>query len=397
MNRSNILKKVWEKIKYETIIFFLLALQALLTVKRDGWRIKENFFTFYLPDYSLGLIPRALIGSVVSLFKKQLTVQWLTNFIWASNLLLFLFIALLLGKVLRKTSDEYKRPLYFTLALFFFTDYSTKVFAKNIGLHDVYMVIIVLLCILALRNKWSAWLVVPLTGVAVHYGFLFQFFPLIFIVIIFEAIKVEKKLNHILLAIISPLITVLSSLYFILIAPNPAKLGLEKSLEYLESKVVDFEFWRFFAEGMYFNHNGYNDSQVEDFGEVFLYLRSTATDYFDWSEFLTLFVFLLPLIVLFWILWKNAFDNSENKIQKFAFALCFLMPIPLIPWFFWTTDHPRFLSEIILCQFCVLFYLLYDKNEVLEKSLKNVEGKFKRYPTLLIPSLILPLASFYFK
>ncbi|NLP47587.1 MAG: hypothetical protein GX345_01425 [Clostridiales bacterium] len=335
----------------------------------------------------------------MSLLKKQLTVAWLTGFIWVSNLFLFFFIALLLGKVLRKISGEYKIPLYFALTLFFFTDYSTKVFAKNLGLHDVYMVIIVLLCILTSRQKWSTWLVIPLclAGTAIHYGFLFQFFPLIFIIILFGALKTNERLSHSLVAVISPIATILSSLYFILIAPYNPKTNIEKSLDYLEDKVVDFEFWRLFAGGIYFNYNGLEDKPLESFGDLFYYLRLHTTETFSWIEFITLLAFLTPLFMLFWVLWKEALKNSENKAQKLVFILCFLMPIPLIPWFFWTTDHPRFLSEIILCQFCVLFYLIYNKNKALEKSLKSMEEKFKRYPALLIPSLILPLASFYFK
>ncbi len=393
------LKKIWAKIKYEVSIFSILLLQALLTAYADGWQIKEHFFTFYLPDYSLGLIPRALVGSFISLFKKQLTESWLTGFTWTSNVLLFLFIAILLGRVLRKASEDLKLPIYVALALFLFTDYSVKAFAKNLGLHDVFMALLVLVCILSLKNRYAKWLLPLLCflGMAIHYGFLFQFFPFIFVMILFEASKSKIKLGFSLLALVTSLVSILSSAYFILIAPSHTKVAAEQALDYLEGKAIDFKFWRLFAGGIYFNYNQYTSESVENFGELFSYLRLHTVETFSWLEFLTIIFFLLPLLFIFFALWKSCITYSKDKLQKIAFFLCFLLPVPLIPWFFWTTDHPRFLSEIILCQFAVFFYLVYEKNEAFGQGLSRLAEQFKRYPVFWAPILILPLMSFYFK
>ena len=66
------LKALWGKIKYELVLFAVLAAQGALTLARGGG-IPGNFFTFYLLDYNLGFIPRAFIGSVVGLLTQKVT------------------------------------------------------------------------------------------------------------------------------------------------------------------------------------------------------------------------------------------------------------------------------------------------------------------------------------
>ena len=104
-----------------------------------------------------------------------------------------------------------------------------------------------------------------------------------------------------------------------------------------------------------------------------------------------------PLFLFFFFIWKNAIKHSTGRFEKTVFLLCLALPLPLLPWFVFSTDTPRFLGEIFVVQFAALFYMLYDRNEAVAGSLKKAETFFKKYPLLLLLLLVCSLSAAYFK
>ena len=388
---------IWGKIKYEIVIFAVLAVQGALTLARGGG-IPTNFLTFYLLDYNLGFIPRAFIGSVVGLLTQRVTEKWLTGFILLSFLLVYALLALLLGAMLRRVPAEQKQAAVFLLAVFLFANFSVKVFVQNIGLPDIYLFFFVLLAAVCLKNKVAKWLV-PLfcvAGVAAHYGFVMVFFPLVFVMLCYETVQSKNKAGGVILAAVSVAATISSSVYFMLFSNSFVKMESEKVYVYLQSK-ADFPVWRYFVDGILFYTDINTGREVAGFSGFMTVLKETAAEGFRPAVFAGSLILLTPLFLFFFFIWKNAIKHSTGRFEKTVFLLCLALPLPLLPWFVFSTDTPRFLGEIFVVQFAALFYMLYDRNEAVAGSLKKAETFFKKYPLLLLLLLVCSLSAAYFK
>ncbi len=391
------LKAIGGKIKYESVLFAVLAAQGVLTLVRGGG-IPGNFFTFYLLDYNLGFIPRAFIGSVVGLLTQKVTEKWLTGFILLTFLLVYALLALLLGALLRRTPAELKPAAFFLVAVFLFANFSVKVFIQNIGLLDIFLFLFALLAAVCLKNKTAKWLVplFCLAGAATHYGFVFIFFPLVFTLMVYELARAKQKAGTVVLTAAGTLATLAASLYFLLFSAGAVRFGSAQAMDYLQRK-ADFPVWRYFAEGILFYTDISTGRQLNGFAGFMAVLKETAAEGFRPAAFAGSILLLTPLFLFFFFVWKSAFRQSAGRLQKTVFLLCIALPLPLLPWFVFSTDTPRFLGEIFVAQFAALFYMLYDRNEAVAAGLKKAETFFKKYPLLLLLLLVCSLSAAYFK
>lgn len=388
---------IWGKIKYEIVIFAVLAVQGALTLARGGG-IPTNFLTFYLLDYNLGFIPRAFIGSVAGLLTRRMTEQWLTGFILLTFLLVYALLALLLGAMLRRVPAEQKPAVVCLLAVFLFANFSVRVFIQNIGLPDIFLFLFALLAAVCLKNKYAKWLVplLCIAGAATHYGFIFIFFPPVFTLTVYELARAKQKTGAAVRAAAGAAATVASSVYFMLFSNNFVKMDSDQVYAYLQSK-ADFPVWRYFVDGILFYTDNSAGVELDGFSGFMAVLKETAAEGFRPAGFAGSILLLTPLFLFFFYVWKGAFKQSARRLDKIVFLLCIALPLPLLPWFVFSTDTPRFLGEIFVAQFTVLFYMLYDRNEAVAGSLKKAETFFKKYPLVLLLLLASSLSAAYFK
>ena len=387
------------KMKYEVIIFAVLIVQAAFSLM--GTRgIPVNFLTFYLPDYSLGLIPRAFVGSIVHLLTKTVTEKWLTGFILLTFLLVYTILALLLGRLLRCVPAEQKSATVFLIAVFLFTSYSVKIFIRNVGLLDIYMFLFVLLAAVCLKNRFAKWLIplFCLAGVAVHYSFAMMFFPLIFTILVYEASlsETKQKRGALVLCAVSVAATLVAALYFLLFSNGNMRLDSDATFAYLQNK-ANFPVWRYFIDGIYFYTNAYTGQDVSGFTGLLEVLKATAVESFRFENLTTGVVMMAPLFVLFMVIWRNAVKHSTQKMEKAVFFLCAALPLPFLPWFVVSTDMPRLLGELFVVQFCALFYFMADSNAPVTASLEKAETYFRKNPLMALLLLIFSLSAFYYK
>ncbi|MEI6579603.1 MAG: hypothetical protein WCN92_09105 [Eubacteriales bacterium] len=385
------------KIKYEIAIFAVLLVQMAI---RINWAnpIETNYLSFYLLDYKVGFVSRAFIGSIVALLTKQATVKWLTGFIILSFVFVYFILTLILGKLIRGTTGDTKNIVVFLVAVFLFASFSIRIFVQSIGMLDIYWFLFALLIMICLKNKFSKWFIplLCLFGLATHYSFAFSFLPFTIVLIFYEAYKAKSKISSIFLAAISFFVSVCATVYFVFFSNSQIKLTSDGLYSYL-SKKADFHVWRYFFDGYLFYTDLYSGKKVEGFSGFLEVLKTTAFESMRFSNFFTSLCLTLPLIVLFFCIWKRAYRLSQKKGEKFIILLCIMLPLPVLPSFILSTDLPRFLGEILIVQFLMLFYMLIDKNETIIAILKRTEGFFKKYPVMLILIFVLSLSAYYYK
>jgi hypothetical protein len=389
-------KSLLLKIKYELVIFAALLAQMAVGI---NWKqpVPVNYLTFYLLDFKVGFISRGLIGSFVDLLTNKATEKWLTGFILLTFAAVYFILALLLGKLIRSADAGMRNSLIFLTALALFTCFTGRVLLNNIGLMDIYWFLFALLAMVCVRNKYARWLVPLLCfmGLAAHYGFAMTFLPFIFVLLIVETVNGKYKISSIVPAVVSFLISVCSAVYFTIFANGSLNFDSDGTYKYLSAK-ADFPVWRYYVDA-YLYYADANSGKKLGLSDYLAILREAASQSLSATHLISTLMLLLPMIILFFLVWKNAFKLGKNKAEKFIFLLCMALPLPVLPSFVFSTDAPRFLGEILIVQFMTLFYLAYVKNAALLASLKKAENFFRKYPMLLILLFILSLSAFFFK
>jgi len=390
-------KSLLLKIKYELVIFAALLAQMAV---RINWKqpVPVNYLTFYLLDFKIGFISRALIGSFVDLLTNKATEKWLTGFILLTFAAVYFIVAMLFGKLIRSADAVMRNSIIFLIALSLFTCFTGRVLLNNIGLMDIYWFLFALIAMVCVRNKYAKWLVPLLCfmGLAAHYGFAMTFLPFIFVLLIVEAINGKYKKSNFFIAVISFLISVCSAVYFALFANGFLNFDSEGTYKYLSAK-ADFPVWRYYVDGNLFYIDFYTGKKLNGVPGLLAILKQTAFEGLHVSDYAVMLLALLPLFLMFFLVWKSAFKLGKNKAEKFIFLLCIALPVPVLPSFIFSTDRPRFLGEILIVQFMMLFYLAYVKNAALLASLKKTENFFRKYPMLLILLFVFSLSAFFFK
>jgi len=391
------LKSFFIKIKYELVIF--AALLAQMAVRVD-WAhpVSTNFLTLYLIDFKVGFVSRAFIGSLIDLLTAKISERWLGGFILLTFAAVYFILALLFGKLIRSADGSMRNNIIFLVALYLFTCYPGRLLLNNIGLMDIYWFLFVLLAVICLQNKYAKWLV-PLFcffGLATHYAFALSFLPFIFVLLVIDMFNAKYKISAVLLSVASFLTAAGASVYFVFFANRFLKLDSNGTNSYLSSK-ASFPVWRYYVDGNLFYTDIYSGKKVNGIPGLLAILKQTAFEGVHLSDFAEIILLMLPLLLMFFLVWKTAFKLGKNKAEKFIFILCMLLPLPVLPSFIFSTDRPRFLGEILIVQFLTLFYLAYVKNGALLASLKKAENICRKYPMLPILLLIFSLSAFFFK
>ena len=99
------LKKLYEKTKYEIcILSFLLVQFFVFRPTTDGMPLWQ--LLTYLSDYSHGFVPRGFIGEIISWFSATVSLELLHTLSSVICILLSVVTSLLGGVLIRKTENK---------------------------------------------------------------------------------------------------------------------------------------------------------------------------------------------------------------------------------------------------------------------------------------------------
>lgn len=360
--------KIFENIKFELPVFILLLIFYVTQKSKVTYDI---YYVLYAFDYRIGFAPKLFIGSVMSLFtdyKSQAFMDTFFDSIFFAEAVLFAYIA---GRLIRKASDETKEITIYLVALFLAIPYSLFVFYPRLVSIDRVNFLFTILALLLINKRIFKWAVPFLlfAALATYQNFTFMYFPVIAILLIYEIYRNNCSKQSIILCIVSYLTLAGFSTYFYLFARIKKTVNLEQLIN-IYSKKTDYPcdktlFDVFLIESPIGVFQKYAVPRFESYLHAFK------------GELVSI-VYLIPLIIIFFLIWKNAIKNSTNKFEKFTLFLCLLSPIARLPMFILSNNYMRGRIPVIIVQFCLVFYFLYTGNQAVTKSVKHIGDFFKK-------------------
>ena len=312
-----------------------------------------------------GFIPQALIGTVISVFdsffsKKDFEIL----------MTLILFVALLLetnffGGLIEK-SDTGKQLEKFSL-IYILSPCFLTTFCDKIGLFgklDVPVLIIYLLCCLAMVKKYYALIpALALAGVLTHQQFVFEYFPMLMILMLYE-IFVEKRTRCFKWLLLTLGVCSLAGFYiqFISKINIPIEILVSETQKRTDLEITGSSYlWEYYK----------NSATI--FKEV-----TTITVNGESIIDLIYAVFLsLPVVLYLKGIFKSVFLDSENRVEKLLILLIPVSASLVIITLAVAMDWGRYVLAYFNAVFFLIFTFVRMGNKKIIKGIVQVNQKIE--------------------
>ena len=381
--------------KYEIVIFALLCIQALINIL-PFYGMSKKFYVYYLSDFSMGTASRMWVGSIVKLLTDHPTEKWVCGFAFVTLFIALLFSAILVGGVIRKSNDEMKPILCIFALLFSLGSFTLHGFSRFFGMLDIHMFILALLAVVFLQNKYLRWFVPVICAIGVFINFVFaiSYFLFIILVAFYLVVTQEKKLANSAVFAISAAVTVILTLYCIILGPDSMKVTFEQMREIMEQKsghkLDDWALTNYF--GFYFfdmapEEVGLSAEQVSQLslvGYVKEFIKYSVGTKFTLNGVISLVSLALPTVAVFWVIWGFCIRNSETAGRRFVY-FCFLAFTIFIPvTCMMSTDPIRWVQAGVITQFGLVFFMFFMEDEPFIKTMRQFKSFFETRKILMI-------------
>ncbi len=363
-------------------VFFLL-LMWVTNLLMDRHILTETFplafpisFPFYLIDYKVGFVSRALVGQIVSFFTNSVSVNLMLAIARTVTALSLAVRAGLAAGTFRRAFLK-GSPLICVLCCYFVISPLTVMgYQIYLGFMDPYNMILTVLY-LFVSGKKAAYILTPLicfTGIVLHYQFILIFLPLILSVELYYMCMDKKGRG---LKIASLCVTVLGSAaltaYLMFFSKNGVTMNAEELYAYMCGKFSDYRRWGLFEE--YFTYYIYGDFQGENFSNPLAFVRFLVEYNLERVSTYSLLGYaagILPLVFFTEYFWLRMFRHArgEKKLPYLVFAL---QPLILIATLATSTDNGRLFGASIFSNFALLYVTCRNEDDLLYPTAKKAE------------------------
>lgn len=372
---------LFKTIDYEFYIFLILLILSLpIFEKIRPTQQPDVYYHTHIFDYGLGFAPRLFIGSLMSLFTQYKSATFMTAFMHTSHLLSYIFYAFAAGRFIRKAEDDMREGAIYLVALFIALPFTFAAISfRNISV-DQFTLFFTFLMLVFLNKPVFKWLVPILIFIALatYQQYAFLFMPIIAILLLYEVHSNKYSKTSIFFCTVGFATMAVFTAYFYLFSGIKSFGNRDELLAYAANR-SDLIFDDFSKDVL---HEYFLTSPFE-------VLRFFSDADLTWAETLKLdavvkdipfVVYLIPMFMFFFVVWKNAFKHSESKFEKFIFLLCLLAPLFRLPLLvLMTPDIFRAWMAIMVVQFFLLFYFLHNRNAALTASVGKAWSFMKEH------------------
>ena len=354
--------------KYGVLLLTVLnvGLACLVVTITRRWHFLDtaaygntDFMTYYLIDFRVGFVSRALPGAILYLFTKHPTVRMVTNILIVAiflSMLLFSFLQAQIAEKALQTSD------YATLLLsylFFLNNIFWCNAFEYLGHPDIFMTLLLQIYLLCAERKRSlAYALAPVVcvvGLLIHTAFLFVGFTVVGAILWFDLLKSGKP-RPVPFALfgVSCVVSLALFVVFVFFTRETTFIGADEMLELMRRKYdgpIDENYFTIYLYRI--GTDDHSDLQADHFLEYLFHV--SAADYSS-SKMHRHLLNIVPLTVPFF--GGCAYHAYRSGNRKIAYLGFFAPFVALFPALSFSTDRERFFSLFIHAQFLLLHYLV---------------------------------------
>ncbi|MBQ7043380.1 MAG: hypothetical protein IJN78_02115 [Clostridia bacterium] len=370
------LKKLFEKTKYEVcILLFLLVELVAFVPPADGMTVWQMLT--YLGDYSHGYMPRAFLGEVFSWFTPTISLELLWCVSVAVIVILSITISLICGQIIKKA--ENKSAVLSVVAVMLLSPIFMPLFSSWLGIVDIYLVALTLFAFILNENRFLRYLipVIMLGCVAIHHAYMFLYMVPLAIALLYDCIKNKKYIRDGIFCGITYTSLIAFALFTVTNRSASGFGSLDEMIDFMINK-ADFplnkEWLSTLVPNEYFTGTDY--------------VANTITQMMSPANLLGIVVIFAPVFLTFAYGWIKAIKHSDKKEEKFVLFLCLIHPLSAVPAYIFGLNWNRWTSAIITSQCILYLFMLYRKNCAVSRAVNGIVEKCKKYFIIVVFYLI---------
>ena len=369
------------------------------------WDCLSAALPYHSLDYSLGFIPRALSGQILTFFAgKTLTGQDAAIYMVTVNFITYGLFSIIMGTVIEKAlrTKNYLIGLFSLLFILAPSPVWFHAFFRYIN-YDVLLLLFTLFAFLLLRsgNEKLQWLVPACVflGILANPTYMLFFFPLVFALLYYEFIKSGRKrtrLSNLIVTTASSFALQIYMLWTIFNDKQVGKYSFTEVVAYIERKIG-------YALPLPLRWDiGFTSFGVDADGASIS--AAYATKWADWGawynpmNYLIALAIGLPILIFTLAIWRRLAKGEKGFWRKSPYFLFMIAPLVLFPLHLFFMDVDRILWSILLTQVLLLAYVFITdrQGEAFEQLRGFVAGK-KGWLVfvLLLLGIVIPLIVFH--
>ena len=333
---------------------------------------------FYLIDYSVGFVSRALVGHIISLFTDKVSFALIVRL---THIVLWISLALQAGlaALAFKKAWLQKSPLLCWLIVLFALSHHTVIpNVINFGVLDVYNLILAAVYVYLSDTKAGKWLapLVCFTGIILHYQFVLAYLTMILSVELYYIVK-NKKGRALRTALFC--ITVLGSgalaVYLVLFSKSHVKMDAAQLYDHMRAKYTDLKgfglFEEYFTYYIYGDYQGANYSNPADFVK---FLINYSLGKLNPMSHILYALSAFPVFGLLAFLWGGMAKRAPKK-ERLPYFVFLLQPLTLAAAMVVSTDTSRWAGACWFSCFMLLFTALRNEGPALAETAARATDK----------------------
>lgn len=370
------LKKAFEKTKYELCILVFLLLQVFaFTPPTDGMTVWQMLT--YLGDYSHGYMPRAFLGEVISWFTPTVSLELLWVMSVAVIVIMSITIALLCGQIIKKA--ENKSAVISVIAVMLLSPIFMPLFSSWLGIVDIYLITLTLFAFILNENRFLRYLVpvIMLICVAIHHAYMFLYMVPLAIALLYDCIRNKKYIRDGIFCGITYILLIAFALFTVMNRTASGFGPLDEMIDFMINK-ADFslnkEWLATLVPNEYFTGTDY--------------VANTITQMMSPANLLGIIVIFFPVFVTLAYGWIRAIKHSDKKEERLVLSLCLIHPLSAVPAYVFGLNWNRWTSAIITSQCILYLFMLYRKNNSVSLAVNEIVRKYKKHFIIVVFYLI---------
>ena len=388
MNR---IRAIWDKISYETVIFTVLQFQFLTGRALD---LQSWSSAWCAMDYSMGMGSRFLIGSIYRLFYGDYLFETVAyKYVGIGIMLTITVLSVALGQLIRKalaSSPADRNAILGTAVIYVAAPFSIAYVwnEQNLGRLDVYMLLVVMFAVLAalwIHNvyvKMVVYTLLGVTGLAIHQGFAFLYYPMIVILMCYDVFRENKvHIRSLITAVISGLINVAVAVWFQFFSSVNFKTP-EEMIAFLQQR-TDLDISEYAIQLEYFGSMEY---QWENVTKVF-YEGNEA----PFAHLFLILLILAPVLILYVLVWKDVWRYLKEAGAKFYRTPYFYIALThlcFVPMFVIHVDWGRHLAPLFAMPTFIFLFYLAKKDSAMVYAYGKMTQRIRKYPWYFVLSVV---------
>ena len=383
--------KVEETIKkYNSNKTFLIVMAIFMSLMAFRFFAKElsSFnVTLYAFNYSYGFMSRGIIGTIWRgidsiLPGDQMTHEALLIFSAIITVIYILVMFVFFCMIIKKSSDKDMRNIRYLII--FLSIFAIPVFGtrSNFGRIDLFLFIIVYICLMCIISEKAEWICIPLVIVAecIHQGFVFMNINIILVLFFYKIMKRtgRERKKYIILFVLTLLVASVFFLYF-------------EFFSHVDGEVIYDEIVTT-AKSLSYSGEAYSKMLVqhEILGQgVWMdEWRFHKANFVDVPIFVVLFS---PYLIIGISFLKNLVKGKKELTEKLAYLAVALGALTVVPEMLLKVDFGRYVFVVFFYYITIVMCLIVMGDEHVSNTFNDTKESVKRKIPFAIILIVYPM------